>query len=704
MSLEAKTTQELQEELDNLRETLEVKQRLANEKDKLISEKEALIEQTKDISKLVVLNDAVLETIKDNERECADLKKEKNELATLIVKIQNQYNDLKDILEKRKKEETNPVVVPNTSIDPADIERISNVIEIVKNAKLSALNLSPAYKTYLKAQKKYLDKMTDEQKENLVNDYLTISNIGDANIKTQIVENSRGNDSRYPNGIIFIYPALFLSIDELKLYSKEKGSFEEAKVYIKNIFSLLLDENVSSVHTKNSASKELGFFNDEDMDDEITTYIHRSGTAKEAEEEIFHGIVSNINDALPESIKKDYFPDDNTQDPDINIVELSAPLIKDKLQYLFSTRENKKIAEKKAKRSLEREPSMLVSKQTGGDCWNYSVCRVIVRLICNVMDIADQNILDCNTLYDALSKINMRVARVDCKASAKPNPEDSADYVKLLLYVFLVYHGYAKFAECNRFTASGKGVKEEKIKLNGKAVKPVLNFFSETILANKNLFGVFEDYLSDLWFENVPEVAVDLKFEFSAVLLPLLNEFSYRTNYSSAVKSEQMLGATQEFEKVINTINNVLDSGLYIVISVFLGPDKSLYSQKFSGYRKGVLRPYAKTITLGKTEDEEGDDANRLRIKKQNQDALGSHAMVLTKYDIEEDTGKFVYNIRNSWGSNWGDNGTIQFFLSELISLHARFNWIEPDDLKGVTKQPRIPKKIKVNPYEKIEG
>lgn len=615
-----------------------------------------------------------------------------------------------------------PPIMSQEESKVAAAERISNIMDIVIAAQITALNLSEAYRKKLNDQKAFMSSFRREDEEKLIKDYLKIVNINDDVIRSQIIElSSEGKNVKNPSGIIFIYPSLFLSVEELDLYSSVNNDYEKTKRYMSGLFNLLVNENVFFIHTNSLGDKKMLCF----FEGYIKLFIDddRRMNMDEAQIELNANkmIKEHIMGGIPDDMNLDYKLDQPISPGDTNRANIRDMLEECILQKTHDILSSMK-QEKRLKRSLEREPSMLISHQTGGDCWNYSVCRVIVRLICNVLDIADQNIPECNTLYDALSKFDVKVARRDCSAAPRPNEENSPDYVKLLIYVFFVYHGYAKFAVCNTFTESGKGVKENKIKLNGKLAARALDFFVKTILANDNLNDEFPAYLDNLWFENVTKIRSNLKIELEAVLLPLLNEFSHITNNSSSLKSYpsflnndlvnpktfSMKDLTKdEFMKGIETINFILSKGLYVVISVQLGPKKSPYFETLSKYKNepGAFRPYAKKITLGNIQKEEGDAAEILRIKRENSAAIGGHAMVITKYDIE-DSGKkrFVYSVRNSWGSQWGDNGTIQLFPNELHALRSRFDWIEPNDLDVVIKQPRNPKQIQIIPYQEIVG
>lgn len=638
----------------------------------------------------------LLDELKRNREQQDISEKEENER---LLREQEEKEENKRLL---REQEENQRVSPEDERD-AEYERISIIMDTVIEARFNAINFSPSYKEMLRHQKDMLDDLTSEQHESLVRDYLTILNLNDSNIKDEIQKQSTGNDTQSPNGIIFIYPSLFLSMEELNFYSTFIINPRKARIYMSHLIALLLDENVFFIYTKHDGTKRIGYF----FDGLIKLFIQDDYSKMNNDQEI----KGNINRLIKEEIME-AIPDNMEYNFDIEIPDsdINRKTMHELLEIRIEQKSNTILAsikqEMRLKRSLQRQPSIVVSKQTSSDCWNYSICRVIVRFVCNVLDILDQNIPTCNSLYEALDDFGMQKAIYYCK----PTPQDSSDYVKLLLYVFFVYLGYTNYAVCD-ISESGRQLKG---KLDAQNPTVALEYFVNTILNSKSLDRDFFVYVNSLGFMNISNIHPDLKSELTKIILPLLITFGDLTNHSCLVKrfppvnSDRHLNMSDITQHDINngieTCNRILDKGLYLSIGVFMGSGK--YKEAFYSYRKnkeGLLpiRPYAENIIL-KYEKVEGDENEQKRIIKKNQEGFGAHAMVIIKYDIVDvEDGLFIYTIRNSWGSEWGDNGTIQILSTELAPLCARFNWIEPSNL-NVLKQARNPDRTKPNPYVKI--
>lgn len=707
--------------LTQLNSRLEEK-RLANEKQLELNREQANRSFEAIANKVSLLEELKRKTeekeISENEAREAELKlqaeKEQNE--RLLKETEEREQALtrenerllreqeRDSLLREKGEKDDEFAVRSEAerAQEAEYERISTIMDTVIDARAKAINFSPEYKDRLDHQKNRLHDFTSEEQDKLVRDYFTILNMNDSNIKTEIVEKSTGRDDQNPNGILFIYPSLFLSMEELNFFSSFMMSRGKVRSYMRHLISLLLDENVFFVYTNPDGRKRIGYFYDSYIKVMIEGDYGKMRNDQETKGNINRMVKEEIMRAVPDNMGYNF--DIEVLDSDVNrkqIHELLEMLIEMKSDSILASIKR----EIRLKRSIQRQPSFIVSKQTSGDCWNYSICRVIVRLICNVLDILDQSIPECNSLYEALDKFGANKAKYYCK----PTPADSSDYIKLLLYVFFVYLGYTNYAVCEN-THSGRQVKG---KLDGQNPTIALEYFVNTILNSKTLGRDFFAYVNNMGFINVSTIHPELKSELTTVILPLLINFGDSTNHSCLVKRFPPVNAGKfinmsdmkqpDINSGIQTCNRILDKGLYLTISVYMGSGQ--YKKEFNNYRKnndGLLptRPYAEKIII-KLEEVKKDE-NEQKIIKQNQGKLGSHAMVIIKYDIVDgEDGLFVYTIRNSWGSNWGDNGTIQILSTELAALSARFNWIEPSDL-SVLKQARPPNKVIPDPYVKI--
>jgi len=297
---------------------------------------------------------------------------------------------------------------------------------------------------------------------------------------------------------------------------------------------------------------------------------------------------------------------------------------------------------------LRRQPSINVSDQKAGDCWNYSSCRIVTRLICNVLNIEPPTDNECNELYTHINEFHYTIAKETCEPGA---------YEKLLLYFFLFCLGYSKFT-----CAINKETQQNEQSINGQSSERVLEFFTDNLLNNR-------DFRNNEFVKNIGESGLvsystnpdedTTQKEFERVIYPLIDNFHRVTKKQKVKYSVNKIDMNTP--GILDTIKELLNHGLYIGIGISIGDGK--YSDKFTEYKAdGRPRPIAKHI------DMKGD--------------LGGHAMHVIDYsNIENKPDILQLTIRNSWGNDWGNNGKINMLSSELKQLTARFSYIRPSNL-----------------------
>ena len=87
----------------------------------------------------------------------------------------------------------------------------------------------------------------------------------------------------------------------------------------------------------------------------------------------------------------------------------------------------------KEKPILARQPSKNVAHQISKDCWNYTACRIIMILICNVINLEELDNKKCDEIYlnlDSDSDTFLKNAKQHCIT------DDNDSSYKKYYYIF----------------------------------------------------------------------------------------------------------------------------------------------------------------------------------------------------------------------------------------------------------------------------
>jgi len=332
-----------------------------------------------------------------------------------------------------------------------------------------------------------------------------------------------------------------------------------------------------------------------------------------------------------------------------------------------------------------RQVSTNVSNQElGPDCWNYSCCRVVVRLICNVLNIEDNENDECDVLYSRFMDFNYEYAKETCIKNG-----NSSAYKKILLYYFFYCLGNAIFSceldvetkkkrllhESFKYTDTGYQVEpdpEEKTKKyrtsRGMSPRVVYSTFLEDVLNNKN----FANHKSVQNIYDIGLVWENTRLEFETIVYPLISEFIKQTRGNCLYKSIYCIN----WDPIKNReeLENLFSHGLYASIGVNLGDGE--YIKKFDNYT-----PNPETEKLPKK-----PFAGFIKNYEE-----GGHVMtIVAYYNIIGDEFLKELIVKNSWSKGWGNNGTIKIFSSELMGLGSLISWIEPADFKVLKQKKEI--------------
>jgi hypothetical protein len=300
---------------------------------------------------------------------------------------------------------------------------------------------------------------------------------------------------------------------------------------------------------------------------------------------------------------------------------------------------------------LQRQISSNVSKQNNPTCWAFTVARVILKFIKNdlpELQTATTDITKCDKYYDfdkftssqtnknrfflkqtQIPKFFKRISSRRCGRK---------EYKNLCLFMFIYYQLTNKFGceTCDIYLAFEWFV---------------LTFINQTPIFEK------QDIMPDP-YNSVAERIIML-YHTSGKKKPVFANSVYYDKNMTIYPSKDMIIHSSIANNVVAAVDidynanfnyiikNTIDNNLYLSVSIDVYGDKT---SSFISYKKNSPRvKYGSCLYPPDTDNE----------------TIGLHGMTIVDY-IDDDPNELYVVIKNSWGLEWGDNGTITISMSEL--------------------------------------
>ena len=300
---------------------------------------------------------------------------------------------------------------------------------------------------------------------------------------------------------------------------------------------------------------------------------------------------------------------------------------------------------------LQRQISFNVSTQYNPTCWAFTVARVILKFIKNALpelQTATTDLTKCDKYYDfdKFTSSQTNKNRFFLQQSQVPNffkrissrRCGKKEYKNLCVFMFIYYQLTNKFGceSCDIFLAFEWFV---------------LTFINQTPTFEK------QDIMPDP-YNSVAEQVIMLYHTSSKKLSVFANSVYYDKNMTiypsknmiihSSIANNIIAAVDIDYNTNFNyIIKNTIDNNLYLSISTDVHGDKT---SSFISYKKNSPRvKYGSCLYPPDTDNE----------------TIGLHGMTIVDY-IDDDPNELYVVIKNSWGVEWGDNGTITISMSEL--------------------------------------
>ena len=287
---------------------------------------------------------------------------------------------------------------------------------------------------------------------------------------------------------------------------------------------------------------------------------------------------------------------------------------------------------------LIRGESTVTNQGRNPTCWNHSASKILTRLIFRTLNLSYEESPECDELYDNTQYDPNDVARILTDAEEKCKDKENA-YLKLLVTLFFT-HMSMEYLGC-------------------------LADYNDNVIFRSNPFNYFLTilngktpivrHISDFYKTRIGQ---QFNKESKSIILDLLKTVKHRSKFM--VKSFPM--SKYNISSTENTLKDVLDKGLYVSLNINYGIGE--FKKFFKGYRDDeFMKPIAKTI-------------------KEHSNINHSMTVINYYYTISKSGERtMMLIIKNSWGKDWGLNGTIHYSLNDLLELRPYFAYIGPLDL-----------------------